>query len=230
MCRCPGILFISWIRSLRSVCLQPAGVRPWSSLLPVAGASVPLRFFFSADCSSIVCDRSSCFSFLPSEVSLSLRFLIPTDRSPIECPVQSCHSSLPFEAIWLWSFSFRLRILFLSPIVHVSRTVGRRLCVVEGIVPLPPSHRLQFVPLTFDPVSLPPPVVGVHDRWRCALSINCSHVTLIVEWPLRTFSRNPGRQKRRRKSPAAPPLNLTNIYNSVYLINSSSRYLGSVHI
>lgn len=108
MCRCPGILVISWIRSLRSVCLQPAGVGPWRCLLPVAGASVPLRFFFSAD-----------------------------------------------------------RILFLSRIVHVSRTVGRRLCVVEGIVPLPPSHRLQLVPLTFDPVSLPPPVVDVHDRWRC---------------------------------------------------------------
>ena len=88
MCRCPGIPFISWIRSLRSGCLQPAGVRPWSSLLPVAGASVPLRFFFSADCSSIVCDRSSCFSFLPSEVSLSLKLLISADRLSFVCSVQ----------------------------------------------------------------------------------------------------------------------------------------------
>lgn len=181
MCRCPGILVISWIRPLRSGCLQPAEVRPWSSLLPVAGASVPLRFLFSADCSSIVCDRSSYFSFLPSEASLSLRFLFSVDRSSIVCDRSSCFSFLPSEvSLSLRSLIsadrlsfvcsvqvatppcrsrpfgcgaslFRLRILFLSRIVHVPMTVGRRLRVVEGIVPLPPSHCLQLVPLTFDP-------------------------------------------------------------------------------
>ena len=45
-------------------------------------------FLFSGLLFHCVCDRSRCFSFLPSEVSLSLKLLISADRLSFVCSVQ----------------------------------------------------------------------------------------------------------------------------------------------